>query len=325
VSVSPSADRIALDLPAGAVFPLDFAGSSGGMVRGGEVLTEGDRVRVELTLSRGLLDRIDYMSDAIVLRFRSRFDANGSLASEDQYKIGPEDKLEITVHNHADLASELTVSRSGYITAPLVGDVQAEGLGPQELAHRLAELLGDNYLVDPQVDVEVAEYNSQWVMIDGETRTTGQIPIKGGTRLKDVLSEAGGFSETAGEQISITRQSDDGVGYENIKVNRKEFEAGDRNPRMFHGDIVTVVEASYCYLQGEVASPTRVRIERGLTLLQAITQAGGLTDWANRKKVKILRDGETPQLFNMRQIQAGKVADPELRGGDIVIVDRRFF
>jgi len=69
-----------------------------------------------------------------------------------------------------------------------------------------------------------------------------------------------------------------------------------------------------------------VPIERGLTLLRALTQVGGLTDWANRKRVRILSpEGGTPRIYNLKQIQSGKVEDPLLTGGEIIIVDRRFF
>ena len=85
-------------------------------------------------------------------------------------------------------------------------------------------------------------------------------------------------------------------------------------------------EAKYAFLQGEVGAPGRVRIERGTTLLKAIAQVGGLTDWANRKQIQIMpAEGGTPQVYNLKSIQNGRQPDPQLMGGEIVIVKRRFF
>lgn len=327
VAVWPGNDRIVLELPGDAVFPLDFAASSGGMVRGGKIVPDGDRVRLELRLSRGLLSRIEYEPEAVVLVFESHFEADGDDGSddEDRYEIGPEDKLIVRVHNFPDLDCEPTVTHAGLITVPLVGELRAAGHSPQGLGRRLTELLGSDYLVDPRVEVSVDEYNSQWVMVDGDARTAGRIPLRGGTRLKEILSEANGFAETAGEEIFISRKVEDSDTFETMTIDRKEFEAGRIDPRMRHGDIITISKTTYCYVQGEVASPSRVRIERGLTLLRAVTQVGGLTDWANRRKVRILSEGQAPRTYNLKQIQEGKAPDPELTGGDIVIVDRRFF
>jgi polysaccharide export outer membrane protein len=330
VSVSPGARQVLVDLPRGAVFPLDLSGSSGGLLRGGEVTAlDEDRVQLRLDLALGLLDRVVYEPSRVVLFFESRFDVSrDGGAAEDSYRLGPDDKLLITVHNHPELTSRPTVTGEGTITAPLVGDVDAAGLGPRELAVQLSELLGRSYLVDPQVDVEVEEFRSQWVMVTGEVQMPQRVFLHGGTRLKEVLSEAGGFSEGAGERITISRRKQDSDGYESLVVERSEFETGATDPRVRHGDIVEVSRAEYCYLQGEVRQPGRVRVERGMTLLKAISLVGGLTEWADRKAVRILYEpGTVPRegIFNVKQIQTGKEEDPVLSGGEVVVVKRRFF
>lgn len=329
VAVWPGTQRIVLELPAGSVYPLDFNASSGGLLRKGEVHSlDGGRMRLELVLSMGVLDRVVYAPDAVVLRFQSRFDVQSRAQdAEAGYILGPNDGLLVKVHGHDDLTTELTISREGMITAPLVGDVEAAGLSPRQLAARLAELLGRDFLVDPQIDVTVEEYRSQWAMAAGQIRVPGRVPLEGGTRLKEILSEAGGFTEQAGELITITRKRDDADDeFVTLEIARADFESGDSNPTLQHGDIITVSEAKYAYLQGEVSSPGRVRIERGLTLLKAIAQVGGVTDWANRKKIQVLAgDGTPPSTYNLKDIQVGKSPDPLLHGGEIVVVKRRFF
>ncbi|MCB1069046.1 MAG: polysaccharide export protein [Verrucomicrobia bacterium] len=78
------------------------------------------------------------------------------------------------------------------------------------------------------------------------------------------------------------------------------------------------------YIQGEVRSPGRFGIARGLTLMQAISAAGGPTDFANTKSVKIIRSGET-STYNMRRIQRNPAEDVTVESGDVIVVDRSFF
>lgn len=328
VSVVPTGRGVLLELPAGSDFPDDFVASTGGLVRDATVtLMEGGRVQLELNLALGLLDRVLFSATDVTLLFNSRFAVQERLdgESQDDYRLGPDDKILVTVHGHDDLTSLRTITDSGFINAPLVGDVRAAGLTPRQLASQLTELLGRDYLVDPQIDVEVEEFESQWVMVAGEIRVPGRVPLRGGTKLKEVLSEAGGFGMDAGELITITRNAGD-TQEVSAEIDRSDFEDGIKNPMLQDGDIITISKAMYAFFQGEVGMPGRVRIERDTTLMKAISQVGGLTDWANRKEVQIIAaGGGAPQTYNLKGIQSGRKPDPPLTGGEIVIVKRRFF
>ncbi|MCP3978807.1 MAG: hypothetical protein GY716_05685 [bacterium] len=327
VSVSPGKDRIEVDLPSGSVFPGDFAAASGGLLAGATVTENGSRVHLSLETGLGALQRVVYDPEGIVLRLENRFARADS--GIDVYRLGPYDRIHFKVHNHPELATTLSINENGMITAPLVGEVSAVGLSTAELATRVEYELSAEYIRDPQVDIEVETYRSQWVMVAGEVLRPGRIPLRGGgTRLKEILAESEGFTEKAGEEIRISRKADDGEDYTVFTYDRLAFENGETNPAVGHGDIVEVTRAEYCYVQGEVRSPTRVRIERNMTLLKAITLVEGLTDWADRKAVRIL-SGEGPsakvRVVNLVKIQKGKEVDPILTGGEIIHVQRRFF
>ena len=331
VSVQPGSRQVLVDLPRGSIFPLDLASTSNGLLRGGEVKSiDAERVQLRIDLAGGLLDRIDYLPESIVLHFENRHrlsDISG--LATDTYLLGPEDKLEITIHNHPELTSTPVVDHDGTISAPLVGDVMAAGLSVRELAVNLSNLLGASYLVDPQVAVTVEEYRSKWVMVTGEVQISGRKPLRGGTRVKEILSEAGGFTYEAGEVIIISRKSPEGDDiYEPMRISRSKFETGEGNPLLQHGDIIDVPRREWCYLQGEVRSPGRVPIERGMTLMRAIALSGGLTDWADKKGIKILypdESGKADAFHNLKKIHAGKAPDPALTGGEVIVVGRRFF
>jgi polysaccharide export outer membrane protein len=329
VSVSPQGERVVLELPRGARYPADFVSSSGGMLREGKVQFQDDRVLIVLELALGVLDRVEFGPDVVVLQLRGRHVPPADLADPQQrYVLGPDDRIGILVHNHTELSPELDITREGWITAPLVGQVKAAGLTPPQLAAKLSELLSNGYLKEPQVDVSVKEYRSQWVVISGEVNNPGRKPLRGGTRLKEVLGEAEGFTDAAGEEISITRKMPGVDETRTLYVSRSDFERGLNNPSLAHGDTIDIRRAEYCYIQGEVQKSGRVRIERGMTLMRVIALAGGLTDWANRKSVVVLYpQGMVPreQVFNLNRITSGKDEDPPIAGGEDIIVKKRFF
>jgi polysaccharide export outer membrane protein len=328
VSVSPGRERILLDLPQGARYPSDFVTSSGGMLREAKVQVADGRVKIELELALGLLHRVDFEPGALVLQFRGSHIPPVELADPWQrYVLGPDDRIAILVHSRPELSPELDITREGWITAPLVGQVKAAGLTPPQLAAKLSELLSDGFLRDPQVDVSVKEYRSQWVVVSGEVNNPGRKPLRGGTRLKEVLGEAEGFTIEAGEEITIRRNVPGLDETRTLYVSRTDFERGLSDPSLMHGDTIDVRRAEYCYIQGEVRESGRVRIERGMTLLRVIALAGGLTDWANRKNVVVLYPkGSVPRdrTFNLKKIESGKIDDPEIAGGEDIIVKKRF-
>ena len=133
---------------------------------------------------------------------------------------------------------------------------------------------------------------------------------------------------TGTKEIHVSRRSAGAEGYEDVLIDRHAFETGTSNPVLQAGDIVDVPRAAYCYIQGEVRSPSRIRIERGMTLLKAISLVGGFTDWANRKEIKIIYGSgadSREQVVSFNRILDGKEDDPVLTGHEVIIVKRRFF
>ncbi len=326
VAVSNSGSRLVLELPQGAMFPLDIETASGGFLKAARVEPLGnERVRYELLVERGVLHRVEYMPDSVRLTLRSRFVEASPAGRVDDYQLGVGDMLRVTVHNQADLTSTPTVLENGLINVPLIGDVEAIGLSVRGLAVRLAERY-EEVLVQPQVDVQIVEHRSQWVTVGGEVAAPRRVILRGGTDLKEALSEAGSFGPDAGEEILITRRPAEGDEPTTEIIDRAAFESGLVNPKLRHGDIITVSPAKYCYISGEVRSAQRIKIERGMTLLKAIAMAGGFTQWANTKRVHVRNEGdEGPgREYNIKAIQAGRVPDPELRGGEVIHVKRRF-
>jgi polysaccharide export outer membrane protein len=244
------------------------------------------------------------------------------------YRLGVRDMIEIYVHGHDDLSRSDTVPPDGVLNFPLIGQVQVVGRTTAEVAEEIRSRLEADYLVDPKVTVRVSEYESQWVNVVGFVRTPGKYPIKGPTTLVDMITQAGGITENAGPTVVVTRTRPDGT-TESLDVGRDElFTPEGRGAQLVlhHGDVVNVPEQPMFYIQGEVASPGTYPLERGYTLLKAISVAGGMSQWADRKSVELHRDvdGETRKIVvNLKAIEQRREQDVSLLPEDIIIVKRR--
>jgi len=283
-------------------------------------------VRVRLAIERGFLARIEQSEHGLILRF-----ARSSPLEMTEYRVGVGDKLEINVFGHEDLSKVVEVRADGSINYPLIGDLRVAGKTVAEIDGEVTRILGKDYLVDPQVSVDVREYQSQWVTIIGEVRTPGKYVLRRNMRVIDVLAEAGGASKEAGSQILITRQSEDGAPRQ-IVVDRDRLLSQnnqDSNILLQHGDILAVGEKEVFYIRGEVNKPGAYLLESGMTVLKAISLAGGFTQFANRKQVDVLRAGgsgvQSKSRVNVKAIEDGKKEDPPIRPNDTIIVPRRIF
>src|SRR5207244_11578935 len=120
----------------------------------------------------------------------------GEAAQPGDYKIGPEDLLDIAVWNNTAMSRAVPVRPDGKISLPLLNDVQAAGLTPMQLREALAKKLTD-YMPTPEVSVIVKEVHSFKVSVLGEVKKAGQYELKSRTTVLDVVALAGGFTEFA--------------------------------------------------------------------------------------------------------------------------------
>jgi polysaccharide export outer membrane protein len=292
----------------------------------------GAGVSLRIVLGVGRLTDVGRDGDALRLRFAAR-PASGATAArgEGDYLVGPGDKLDITVFGHDDLTKLVEVRADGTIKFPLIGDIPVAGKSAGEIDDDLTKALGKDYLVDPQVTVDVHEYQSQSVTLLGEVARPGRYVLKRNMRLVDLLADAGGPSKEAGSEILVRRASGDGPG-EQISVPLESLyqkDSDEANVLLHGGDVVTISERQFFYVKGEVARPNGYYLETGMTLLKAITLAGGPTQFANRREVEILRaDAAGKQdriVISLKEIESGKRPDPGLKANDIINVPRRIF
>ncbi len=225
-----------------------------------------------------------------------------------RYTLGPQDQLKITVFDEPDLSNIYRVDSDGFITFPMINRVAASGLTPSELQDRIRTMLASGYIRNPQVRVEVEGYKSQSVIVGGEVRSPGKIPMTGTMSLIEALAAAGSPTSSASSEVTVSRQKKGPNGVvtnendvEIIRVNLKEIQLGraGRDIQLQDGDIINVPKAQTLYLTGYVRNPGAIVYEPGMTVQQAIALAGGLSDRGSDRRIKadrIMPDGKVAEV-----------------------------
>jgi len=168
---------------------------------------------------------------------------NETLATEaaEDYVIGVEDVLFVSVWKNPDLSREVPVRPDGKITLPLIDDISAVGLTPSQLKDVLTERW-KSYITGPEVSVIVTQVNSLKVYMVGEVAKPGILQLKSRTRLLQALSLAGGFTSFA-DRSKIVVMRNNGSGETRLEFNYKKILSGDRpsdNIFLKPGDTVIV-------------------------------------------------------------------------------------
>jgi polysaccharide export outer membrane protein len=253
-----------------------------------------------------------------------------------EYQVGPGDVLEVVVYGNDDLSRIPTVQTSGAIVMPLLGEVQVAGLTVAEVQRKVTNLLAKDYLVDPQVEVKVREYQSQFVSVVGEVNSPGRKPIRGRMRLIDALIEAGSFRVSASGEVMITRTDGEFEGGKrsiNVRISSSASpsmqDLVNLELPLRNGDIITAFPKSFVTVDGEVNKPGRYAIEADLTVTGAVSLAGGLTRFGSNN-VKLRRtDPQTGKVtlidVDLKDVRNGKKPDVMLQANDVVSVSRRVF
>jgi polysaccharide export outer membrane protein len=167
-------------------------------------------------------------------------DIESVTATPAQQRIGPLDKLRITVFQVEDMSGEFTVDASGNIDFPLLGSVAAQGLLPNELGQRLAQRLGERYLRSPSVTVSMLEQAQQTITVDGSVRQPGVVPIRGSTTLMRAVALARGTTDDANTERVIVFRTINGermaAAFDLKAIRRAQAD----DPAIYGNDIIVV-------------------------------------------------------------------------------------
>jgi polysaccharide export outer membrane protein len=236
------------------------------------------------------------------------------------YVVGEGDVLQVTVFDHPDLATTSRVTREGQIRFPLIGQVFVAGLAVPRVADVITARLANGYIIDPQVTVSVQEYRARKVNIIGRVNRPGVYEFRGKLSFLELLSRAEGLAPDAGGQAVLTRADprEPKVQIDLRALLTRGNTALDVEVR--DGDSVYIGEAGVFYLTGEVRRPGEYRFEEGMTVIRALTLAGGFTERAATDRLHVIRAEESGE--RVLEVGAGTASlEAPVRRGDIIVVN----
>ncbi|KFN45093.1 polysaccharide biosynthesis/export family protein [Arenimonas oryziterrae] len=168
---------------------------------------------------------------------------SGAYTGVDNYRVGPQDLLEITVFQVPDLNRTVRINSGGQISLPLIGQMQAGGKTVPELESEISAKLTEKYLQNPQVSVFVKEFTSQRVTLEGAVKKPGIYPLTGRTTLLQSIAMAGGMDQLANLQGIVVFRMIDGKKMAAV-FDLKQIRAGQAEDPQIYGDDVVVVDQS---------------------------------------------------------------------------------
>ena len=240
------------------------------------------------------------------------------------YRLGAGDAIKISVFQNPDLTVETRVAESGAVTYPLIGAVQLGGLSIADAELAIAGKLREGGFVQkPQVNILLMQVKGNQVSVLGMVNRPGRYPIEtGNTRLTDMLATAGGAIPSGGADVIILSGVRDGKAYRQEIDIPAMFIGGntDLDTPVMGGDIIYVHRAPVFYIYGEVQRGGSYRLERNMTVLQALAQGAGLTIRGTERGLRIHRRGADGKI----QIISPEKSDL-IQADDVLYVQESFF
>jgi len=208
------------------------------------------------------------------------------------YPLGAGDAIRVQVFQNPDLTIDTRVSENGSITYPLIGSVELGGLPIAAAEKKIAKALKEGgFVQQPQVNIVLVQVRGNQVGVLGQVNRPGRFPLETfNTRVSDMLAAAGGATAGGDDVVIVT-------GLRNGKPFRKEIDIpslylGDKPEAdivLSGGDTIYVHRAPVFYIYGEAQRPGSFRIERGMTVMQALAQGGGPTMRGSEGRLRLHR------------------------------------
>ena len=233
------------------------------------------------------------------------------------YELGAGDKVHITVYKHPDLETIARIRDSGTISFPLLGEVSIGGLREADAEKKIATSLDQGGFVNgPQVGLTVDEYRSRVVAVLGHVNKPGQYALNRASTVVDLVAVAGGVSESGADYAVITKAA--GNSKQIARVNLLDvLQRGDsaQNIAVNDGDIIFVPLMDQIYVYGAVQRSGAFRLQPNMTVLKAITVAGGL--YLDNQR----RQGSESRIEIVRRNAKGEAVTLDAKLEDIVQAD----
>lgn len=239
--------------------------------------------------------------------------------------LGAGDEVSVHVFGQPNMDGTMYVADDGTVQVPLAGPVHVAGLSPTEAAHAVETALREKQiLVSPHVTFTILKSTSQQVSVLGEVHTSGIFPIQSNSTLLQLLAQAGGETDQGSDTVFVLRPGPDGA-IQRLPVNLRGLADAGATPEaaeftMRGGDQVYVPRAAQVFVTGEVRQPGQFRIDPGMTVLEALARAGGVTNMGSTRRISIKRELHGGQYREF----SGSLTD-KVEPDDVITVKERIF
>lgn len=260
-----------------------------------------------------------------ITRFNEQMFAAAKMHTDpSDYLLGAGDLLEITVFESKSLNTTARVSSRGYVTLPLLGQIEIKGLTAREAEVKIEDLYRAKYIKDPHVSVFVEEHLSQRVTLVGQFKQPGTFEYPSKQSLLDVMALAGGLTDKAGNMVQIRRHSVRPDEPNVLLVDLDELiQEGrtDLNVDINGGDIVFAPEAGQFFVDGAIRRPGSYPIKDNLILREALLAAGGIAPWGLKDSLVLIRnvDGRERKAIEV-DLNKAENQEMKIKDADIIVV-----
>jgi len=241
----------------------------------------------------------------------------------EEYLLTPGDVIKVSVFKNPDLMLDARVSEAGTIGFPLLGSVPVAGLTLPAAERKIAQLLKDGgFVINPQVNILLTTAVGNQVAVLGQVNKPGRYPIEGaGGNLTGMLAQAGGIATTGADVVIVT-------GLRNGKPFRREIDVVNMSLsgttaddiELRGGDTLFVNRSPMFYIYGQVQRPGGYRLEKGMTVMQALADGGGVTGKGTSRGIVLHRRDGTGKVK-----ESGASLDEDVRDQDVIYVKESVF
>jgi polysaccharide export outer membrane protein len=249
--------------------------------------------------------------------------ATSAAPAANEYKLGSGDVIRISVYQNPDLTLETRITEAGLVTYPLLGSIRIGGLGVTAAEKLISDgLRNGNFVKQPQVTIVVEQVRGNQASVLGQVNRPGRFPLEvADMRLTDLLATAGGVSPIGSDKVVLSGTRN-GAAYR-VEVDLPTlFGQGGRDKDVVvqNGDTLWVDRQPLIFIYGEVQRPGSTRLERGMTVMQALATGGGLNLRGTERGIRVHRKGADGKV----QVLQPKMDDTVLEG-DVVFVQESLF
>jgi polysaccharide export outer membrane protein len=241
----------------------------------------------------------------------------------EEYLLTPGDVIKVSVFKNPDLLLDARVSEAGTIGFPLLGSVPVAGLTLPAAERKIAQLLKDGgFVLNPQVNILLTTAVGNQVAVLGQVNRPGRYPIEGaGGNLTGMLAQAGGIAGSGADVVIVT-------GMRNGKSFRREIDVVNMSLsgstaddiELRGGDTLFVNRSPMFYIYGQVQRPGQYRLEKGMTVMQALADGGGMTGKGTSRGIVLHRRDATGKVKEF-----GASLDEDVRDQDVIYVKESVF